>query len=798
MSKFRFVIIIFFFICLCLGTGCLKLKAPRVDTSPEKEEAPIDSRVETDRVPKSDTVRQDTPQPILLTGMHTETIGRIDLDGPGKILVTGSDDKSVRVWDTESGTLLKTLYPPIGDGNEGKIYAVAISPDGSTIAAGGWTGYEMSPTFTIYIFDRQSGRISHRITGLPNAVLHLSFSPDGGYLAAAMGGNSGIHIFNSRDYTERTRLGGYEGDSYWVHFSPEGGLVSTCLDGYVRLYGDDFFLISKQKVPSGALPFSASFSPDGKEIAVGFLDSTIVHILSGKDLSHHFSTAPPSMDNGDLAAVAWSETGEFLYAAGKYRNGDGLPIILKWDQTGRGTLSRVEADGDIIIDIRPIAGGALAYASSAPSLGLLDSNGDKLWTQFGDIPRFHDMDENFQMTADGTIIKFSYGAKQVNQTGARKTALLDLNRGIFIDGNGRELVSHIQKLLAVKGFETGPLDGIFGPLTEKAIRGFQKSRGLPEDGKPTLDLIPAIHNSTLYHPRPKEAGLSTAERKNHVQTLMNDSPSGDVFGGNNLGLALTPDEDAFLVGTDGQLGMFDSNGSAMWRVSLPASVRLVNITGDSRLAVAALGDGTLRWYDLKDGRELLAFYFHTGGKGWAAWLPEGFYNAGAGGCKNVGYYFSANPEKEGAFIKLNQLAKHFFKPDLPRKRLQGTFEDEISRHVNKIGKLKDILQIGLPPRVVLETPEVLNPTGESFELSFSLENRGGGMGSIEYRVNGSLISTEHPDKSIGTPSHGDSIDISKTLIGRSGANKVSIIAYNQDEIIASEPVSIQVNIDHAP
>src|ERR1043165_1330198 len=75
------------------------------------------------------------------TGMHTGPINRIDVDAAGRFLVTGSDDKTVRVWDLATGELLRVLRPPIGEGNEGKIYAVAIMPDGELIAAAGWTGY---------------------------------------------------------------------------------------------------------------------------------------------------------------------------------------------------------------------------------------------------------------------------------------------------------------------------------------------------------------------------------------------------------------------------------------------------------------------------------------------------------------------------------------------------------------------------------------------------------------------------------------------------------------------------------
>ena len=57
------------------------------------------------------------------------------IDAAERFLVTASDDKTARVWDLETGRLLRVLHPPIGAGDEGKLYAVAIPPDGAVVAA---------------------------------------------------------------------------------------------------------------------------------------------------------------------------------------------------------------------------------------------------------------------------------------------------------------------------------------------------------------------------------------------------------------------------------------------------------------------------------------------------------------------------------------------------------------------------------------------------------------------------------------------------------------------------------------
>jgi len=81
-------------------------------------------------------------RPVLIVdpGMHTARSDAAAVDASGQFLATGSEDKTVRIWSVSDGKLLRTIRMPAGPGSAGLIYAVAISPDGSTIAAAGWGG----------------------------------------------------------------------------------------------------------------------------------------------------------------------------------------------------------------------------------------------------------------------------------------------------------------------------------------------------------------------------------------------------------------------------------------------------------------------------------------------------------------------------------------------------------------------------------------------------------------------------------------------------------------------------------
>ena len=276
------------------------------------------------------TTSQPGTQPFLRieTGMHATAIRRIGVDVANRYLVTASDDKTARVWELATGRLLRVLRPLIGEGDEGKLYAVAISPDGRTVAVGGWTSPDGFNT-NIYIYDRESGRLTRRITGLANVTFHLVFSRDGQWLAATLFGKNGIRVYETKNYAQVGEDRDYGSDSYGADFDASGRLVTASFDGYVRIYdrttSGALRLAAKCKTEIGEYPYGVSFAPDGSAIAVGFNDSARVAVLSARDLSLLFAPNASGESNGNLTTVAWSSDGQTLSAGGtcvnsKYAN----------------------------------------------------------------------------------------------------------------------------------------------------------------------------------------------------------------------------------------------------------------------------------------------------------------------------------------------------------------------------------------------------------------------------------------------------------------------------------------------
>ncbi len=135
-----------------------------------------------------------TAEPILRVevGTHTAAVVAIAMDASNSILITGSEDKSVRVWDiTGKGELVRILRPPVSEGETGQVFAVALSPDTRTVACGGRTGSPKQGDGCVYLFDRSTGALTRRLGGLPGWVQHLAYTPDGRFLAVVTGEGGG-------------------------------------------------------------------------------------------------------------------------------------------------------------------------------------------------------------------------------------------------------------------------------------------------------------------------------------------------------------------------------------------------------------------------------------------------------------------------------------------------------------------------------------------------------------------------------------------------------------------------------
>ena len=185
----------------------------------------------------------------------------------------------MRLWSLPEGRLLRTLRWPIGPGNDGKVYAVAVSPDGKLVAAGGWDArWTSQQRHSVYLFDTASGALKARVGDFENVIYDLAFSPDGRFLAATLGVGNGLRVIDTERMSEVAADRDYGDSSYGAAFAPDGRLFTVADDGYLRAYDTSFRLVRKIKTRGGPQPFGVAVDPAGERVAVGFVDSPAVDV----------------------------------------------------------------------------------------------------------------------------------------------------------------------------------------------------------------------------------------------------------------------------------------------------------------------------------------------------------------------------------------------------------------------------------------------------------------------------------------------------------------------------------------
>jgi WD40 repeat protein len=347
-------------------------------------------------------------QPVLVIdpGMHTAPIRDVGVDAAGRIAVTGSWDKTLRVWSVTDGALLRTIRMPAGPGDIGKIYAVAVSPDGALVAVGGWTQWTRSaPEDAIYVFETQTGKMAERIGGLPNVTQSLAFSPDGRYLAAGLFINNGLRVYDrQQQWREVFRDTDYGDSIYGVTFSADGRLATTSLDRKVRLYDQGFRLVDPpREVTGGMSPFRIAFSPDGASLAVGYNDAPMVDLFDGHSLAPLPGPNLDGLSGGTLLIVTWSRDGGTLYAGGQHPS-----PVLAWANAGRGARRALPAASNSVAGLSALPDGRLFVATADPSLALLEPDGRSRWAHSSPTADFRGQYNRLAMSADGTIVDFSF------------------------------------------------------------------------------------------------------------------------------------------------------------------------------------------------------------------------------------------------------------------------------------------------------------------------------------------------------------------------------------------------------
>jgi WD40 repeat protein len=129
------------------------------------------------------------------------------------VLVTGSWDKTVKLWDLSTSTCLSTMR------GENAIFSLAFSPDGQLIAAGEGNPYNARAAGAVRIYCASTGQVK-RALNVDSMVCSVAFSPDGTSLAAQDGCYSGrIYFVDPTAGEIKSSLSGHRYVQFTIFFS---------------------------------------------------------------------------------------------------------------------------------------------------------------------------------------------------------------------------------------------------------------------------------------------------------------------------------------------------------------------------------------------------------------------------------------------------------------------------------------------------------------------------------------------------------------------------------------------------
>ncbi|KAH8817866.1 quinon protein alcohol dehydrogenase-like superfamily [Flagelloscypha sp. PMI_526] len=246
------------------------------------------------------------PQSLNTMHGHSSPIWCITFSPDGQLIVSGSDDHTLRLWDATTGA---GIGEPLRS-HSSSVKSVAFSPDGRQIVSG-------SKDKTLLLWDATTGAvIGEPLRGHSSVVYSVAFSPDGQHIVSGSGDKT-VCLW---DATTSTLIGeplrGHSSPVHSVAFSPDGQRIVSGSEDKTLLLWDTRTgaVIGKPLLGHSDIVRSVMFSPDGQRIVSGSNDNTL-HLwdattgaLIGKPLRGHSDT---------VFSVAFSPDGQSIVSGSR-------------------------------------------------------------------------------------------------------------------------------------------------------------------------------------------------------------------------------------------------------------------------------------------------------------------------------------------------------------------------------------------------------------------------------------------------------------------------------------------------
>jgi WD40 repeat protein len=506
----------------------------------------------------------------------------------GRRAVSGSYDKTLKLWDLKSGRVLRTL-----EGHAGAVCAVVVTPDGRRAVSGSYDK-------TLKLWDLESGRVLRTFEGHAVRVNAVVVTPDG-QRAISGSYDKTLKVWDIESGRILRTLEGHAGSVDSVAVTPDGRCaVSGSDDNTLKVWDIETGRVLRTLVGHASRVRAVTVVPDGRHAVSGSWDNTLKvwDLESGRVLRTLAGHA------GSVDAVAVTPDGRCAVSASY---DDTLKV---WDLETGSVLLTLEGH------VRAVDAVAVTPDSQRAISGSWD-NSLKVW-DLGSGSSLQTLEGHSAWVSAVSVTPD--GRRAVSGSWDNSLNVWDLESGralqrleghvawvsaVVITPDGQRAVSASDdKTLKVWDLKHG------GALLQ-TLKGHDSSVravAVTPDGQRAIS---ASDDKTLK--------IWDLERGLALQTLEGHTGSVRV-------VVVTPDgRCAVSVSDDETLKVWDLEGGRFLQTlkGHDRSVTAVLLTPDGRCAVSASNDTTLKVWDLKSGRVLQTLKGHTGGVCAVAMTPDG-------------------------------------------------------------------------------------------------------------------------------------------------------------------------------
>lgn len=194
--------------------------------------------------------------------LHPESVTMVAWEPSGKLIASGSWDKMIRVFDEQTGDIVKILR-----GHSSPVWSITWSVDGQQLASG-------SNESSIRLWDLSTGKEIGKLECKSGSNSNVAWSPKGNKLAVGTNGGL-IHIFNTNDWRQLRIYDGHAGSVTDLCWSPNGELLAASFVNGVRVWNIKQEELLWREDVMGPDPNSVDFAPNSKLLAAAYGDAII-------------------------------------------------------------------------------------------------------------------------------------------------------------------------------------------------------------------------------------------------------------------------------------------------------------------------------------------------------------------------------------------------------------------------------------------------------------------------------------------------------------------------------------------